>query len=303
MKKTKLFLSLFLVILAFSFMALADTPFLKASFYCSDVSGLKKGDTVDCTFKCEDITSSGLSSFEIFIAYSDGLVFNGDCKTSALPSGWTLWEPNDKDGVVKIGVVDESVVNACFDDVEVTLSFTVETEEFSQGYIKVSECYFYDYDLNERGDFDTDFNEASFYVNASEIQVENLGASLRLNNTRALRFGAKIDNFKGEAGMVVILKDKLSGELTRESDGALVYKFSAPLYDNVYTTEPMEISSLDTEYVFRPYVLYIPENETEPVCVYFETLSRTALDVAQKALETETDSVKKGFLTSLVNPT
>lgn len=303
MKKTKLFIFSFLIVLAFSFMALAEEPFLKASFECSSVSSLKKGDTVECTFKCEDITSSGLSSFEIFIEYSDGVRFNGDCKTSALPNGWVLWEPSVKNGVVKIGVVDESVVNACFDDVEVTLSFTVETENTADEFIKVSECCFYDFDLNERVDVKKDFKDVSFSVNASEIQIENLGASLRLNNTPALRFGAKIDNLKGEAGMIVISKDKLSGELTRESVGAVLYEFSAPLYDNVYTTSPIEIASLEEEYVFRPYVIYTPENETEAVCVYFETLSRAGLDVAKAAFEVETDDIKKQLLTSLINPT
>ena len=303
MKKTKLFLAISFAILVFSFVSFATSPFLKASFDVSCVSALKKGDTVTCTFKCEDITATGLSSFEIFIKYSDGLAFKNDCAVSALPDGWTLWEPYDQNGVLKIGVVDESVENACFDDVEVTLSFEVETDKASEEYVKVSECYFYDFDLNERVDVDKDFKDVSFDVNKAEFQVKNLGASLRLNNTPALRFGAEIDEIKGEAGMIVIEKDKLSGELTRESEGARDFKFSSPLKDNVYTTEAVEISSLDTEYVFRPYVIYTPENETEPVCVLFETLSRSARQVATKALEVETDGEKKQLLNSLVNPT
>ncbi len=304
MKKFLFFIVLTLCILLGA-SAVADEPLLEVSFSNNAADTISKGDVVVYTLKCENIKEPGLSSYDLIFDYSEGLSYNNDCSVASLPEGWVLWDPVDKNGEVRVGVIDESVVSAGFDNMELTLSFTVISEDFTEESVVLSQRDFYDFDLNLREDYTFADTTAGFFANMPDVTLENIGASLRLNHTPALRFGAKLS---GESegivfGMLVCESDKLEGELSHTTDEAKVYTFTKPLFDNTYSTPAIEVSSNTEKYTFRPFVTFTTKNTQKSVNILFDELSRSVLDVAQLALENETDSSKTELLGAIISGT
>ncbi len=306
MKKILFLITCVLLFVCISSSTLADEPILEVDFSHNGADTLKKGDVVTCTLTCENIKSPGLSSFDLVFNYSDGLQYNYDCATSPLPDGWVLWDPAVKENEIRVGVIDESVVSAGFDNIELTLSFTVVSDSFTEENITLEKRDFYDFDLLLREDYTYTETAESFVVNLPKVSVENIGASLRLNSTPALRFGARIENFgtKGSVfGMLVCPSDKLSGELTHTTPDAKVYTFTSALFDKTFSTPAVEVSSIDEEYTFRPFVKFTTENTNKAYHILFDSVERSAKDVATLALEGETDEERISLLNGILSGT
>lgn len=295
MKKILLFLLIFT--LAFSIGISADEPFLEFSFSTNADAVHTKGDVIECVISYKDINEKGLSSAELFIEFSDGLAYNSDAVATGLADEWSLWSPSVDGGVLKIGIVDDSATTPGVSDFEIKLSFTVVSDSFSRQYIGLSEYLIYDFDINAVETVKADIKEASFVVNLPEASLENVGAALRLNNTPALRFGVRKEALpeNAEIGVIAIESDKLEGELTHSSEGALLFDADLELASGVFTTSPMEISSNSEKYTFRPFA-GLKMEDGNVYFVYFEPLERSAVDIATSELDAETDGTKRALL-------
>ena len=289
----------FLLVFAFALSVgiYAEDTFLNFEFSTNAQSVHEKGDVIECTVSYKDINEKGLSSVELYVEFSDGLEYNSDASAKGLAQEWALWTPSVEGRTLKIGVVDDSAVTPGVDDFEIHFSFTVTSDTFSREYISLSEYYIYDFDINAVENPKADIKASSFVVNLPEASVDNLGASLRINNTPALRFGVKCNTLPENAdlGILVAKTESLDAELTHSTSGVTVLDADVKLSDGAYTTSAFEISSNSEKYTFRPFAgLKMEDGNT--YFVYFAPLERSAEDVARAALERETDSEKRTLL-------
>ena len=282
----------------------AETPFLKFEFSHNGAEVLKKGDSVVCKVKYSDINSEGLSSAEFVIHHSNGLEFNNDAVATGLESGWSLWKPNVKDGSVRFAIVDDTTVVPGRNNFEITFSFTVKSDKFSKESLSVSDNYIFTFNGEEINDFPTETPPDFFLVSMPEVTLENAGASLRINNTPALRFGVKYDTLPegAELGVIVSESDKLDGELTHSSSAAHILDVGNNISDGFYCTDAFEISSNSEKYTFRPYVK-LELADGNGYYLYFDALERSAADVALAELDTETDPQLREMLDSFIPKT
>ena len=294
----KLILSLFILICLVTLTAGADTPFLNFEFGHGNTENLVKGDTVDFTFEINDIQEPGLSSIEMVIVHSDGIKFD-KATAEGLVSGWTIWDPNVSDGTVKLAIVDDTVVTPGLSDITLTVSFTVDTDEYKKQSVKLSELYIYDFDINEVTDFSKKVDEAEFFVNTPEYSLVNKGASLRVNNTPALRFGAQAVSLPSDVsvGMLYCKTSELYGELTHSAQNAKALELKQ-LSGDVYVTDAVGFESNTEKFTFRPYVEII-NGDGSKTYVYYDTLERSAEQVALAELESgvtsDMEEKLKGF--------
>ena len=302
MKKIFLFILLTICLLGFS--TTAETPFMNVSLEADTDYILYRGDVIECRINYTDIDSIGLSSVELFIDFSDGLRYNSDATATGLSEEWSLWPPSMDNGLLKIGVVDDSAVTPGVSDFEIKFSFTVVSDSFSNEYVKIAEHYAYDFDINSVENVGGNISAIEFAVNVPQAKVENLGASLRINNVPAIRFGMKCLTLpeNAECGILVIESAKLDGELTATSEGVIILDADIKLSDDVLTTEAFEITSSNTKYTFRPFAI-LKTFDGENFVVYFDTLERSAEDIAKMSLETETDSTKRTLLEAFCTST
>lgn len=284
-------------------LASAEEPFLKFEFSHDASESVQKGDTVVCTVKYSDIDPLGLSSVELTVEYSDGLEYNGDASATGLQSAWTLWEPNVSEDSIKFGIVDDSVITPGVKDMTLTFSFKVISEGFDGEYIRITENNIYDFDINEVKNVAESINAPVFVSNLPETSIENKGASLRINNSPALRFGAEITSIPANAeyGMLVIESDKLVGELTHSTENVDLLELK-PLAENVFVTDACAIASNTDSYTFRPFVKLVTDSGNE-YYLYFNTLERSAEQVALAELETEKDAEKVKMLKAFCSDT
>ena len=284
-------------------LASAEEPFLKFEFSHDASESVQKGDTVVCTVKYSDIDPLGLSSVELTVEYSDGLEYNRDASATGLQSAWTLWEPNVSEDSIKFGIVDDSVITPGVKDMTLTFSFKVISEGFDGEYIRITENNIYDFDINEVKNVAESINAPVFVSNLPETSIENKGASLRINNSPALRFGAEITSIPANAeyGMLVIESDKLVGELTHSTENVDLLELK-PLAENVFVTDACAIASNTDSYTFRPFVKLVTDSGND-YYLYFNTLERSAEQVALAELETETDAEKVKMLKAFCSDT
>lgn len=303
MKRFLFFILAFVCIFAVA--ASAEEKFLDFEFSHSAADGKASSDVIECVVNWKNVSDPGLSSVELVIEHSDGLRFGGDCKVTGLADGWALWDPNVKENSVKIALVDDTAVTAGFSDMTLTFTFIVEGEDFSSEYIKLSENYISDFDLNDVTELSrVSILDGSFVVNMPKISLENLGASLRINNTPALRFGVRAQEVgEGiEIGIIYSESAVLTGELTHSSPSAMNVVRLNSLGDGVYTTGAVKLSSNTQKYTFRPYAK-LKLVDGSDYYVYFETLERSGETVARAVLETETNEEKRAILESFCSDT
>ncbi len=276
--------------------ASAETPFLKFEFSHNASESVKTGDEVVCTVKYSEIDPAGLSSVELIVEFSDGLEYNNDASVTGLADAWSFWTPNVGENSIKFGIVDDSVVTPGVNDMTLTFSFKVIGEHFDGEYIRIVENNIYDFDINEVKDFAESINAPAFVSNLPEVNVVNKGASLRINNSPALRFGAEITTLPANAefGMLVSESDKLNGEMTHSTETASELSLKL-LSDNLFTTEAYSITSNVQKYTFRPFVK-LKMNNGSDYYVYFEKLERSAEQVALSELENEKNEEKVKLL-------
>ena len=296
----KILFCILTVVCVITLTAGAQSPFLRLEFSCDPGENPQKGDVVTCTVRYTDINEAGLSSIEFSVDFSDGLEFNNDAVATGIPSGWELWKPNVSENGVKFAVVDDTVVTPCKNDIEITFSFTVASDKVSREYVQLTESYIYDFDTNEVGDIDSSISHSPFMTNIPDVSVENVGASLRINKSPALRFGLKYDVLPDGAkvGVLVCETAKLDGELTHSTTLSKELDAVNKVSDGFYCTNAFEISSNFEKYTFRPFVM-LPMSDGGEYYLYFDALERSASDVAAAELEDETDEtlreILKGF--------
>lgn len=300
----KIFFCIISILCIVAFAAGAETPFLEFSFSHDATETAVKGDVINCTVSYKNIDPVGLSSIELLVSYSDGLVFNNDCASSELDENWAVWQPNVSKNSVKIGIVDESAVTPGTSDIILTFSFTVTSESFTGEFIRLSKNYVYDFNINEVNNISSDVKNASFAANVPEVKLENKGASLRINNTPALRFGAELVEIPRDAkyGILVSESDELEGELTHSSLSATDLELNNKISDSLYSTAAFAISSNVEKYTFRPYAI-LKMSDGSDYFVYFEAFERCAQDIARAELEAIPDSANKALLESFLTNT
>ena len=279
-------LMLVMLLCVFAVSGLGNEPFLTLEFSHNATNNTKIGDKIDCVVSVSEIKAPGISSFEFNVAISDGLAFNNDETSEGLEKPWAVWAPNtNTEGLVKFAVVDESAETSGMQDFKIKFSFTVTEENLSFEELSLFEYHVYDFDMNEKDNVEISLSNDRFAVNAPNI--ENLGASVRLNNTPAIRFGAKIDFLPDEIECGMLVGE---GEnITHNTADVVIYELKKD--GELFTTEPVEINSKTKAYTFRPFVR---TNSGE--YVYYEELSRSAKDVAEFAGKVETDESKKTLI-------
>lgn len=301
MKKTILLLSVLFGLFMFS--ANAEESFAEFSFTVKGSDFLKCGDTVECEIEYKNIGSTGLSSAEVIIGYTDGVKFNNDVFVVGLDDSWSLWSPNVSRDKIKMAIVDDSTQTPGRNDIKITFSFTVVSDTVTLERIELLENSIYDFDINEvTEDCSVTLSDESFLVNLPKIEIKNMGASLRINNSPAIRFAARCDiadGVKVKPGMLVAKTTELSGELNHFVQSAIVCDF-VKNNGEVFITKDFEISSNTEKYTFRPFVLVELADSTEHI-IYFDTLERSAEDISGFAIENETDPKKLQLLQAFLN--
>lgn len=261
-----------------------------------------------------------LSKADFRYTYSDGIVFQNDVKVIGLPEGWSITTPVNSNNSLSFTVKDDSGKNAITGrDLDVTFSFKVAAVSGSQQFVTLSDAILYD----ESGDtinLSMKTTNNTFTTEATIPHVKNIGASLRINNTPALRLGMTVakderfgivfpDGFDPESsemkfGMLVIEKNKLSGELTVNTSSAVkelfTQEFSSTNNEIVFVYTIDEVKSFTKEYVFRPYVMYRETPDGEYQYHYGETRTRSAKTVAEMELLSETSTKKIEMLKKFI---
>lgn len=278
----------------------------------SDAQGaLIGGQTVEAQTKFSDIPEDKISSVTLSYTYSDSLVFNNDITVEGV-SGAEISAVSDSNGVLTFTVSKLSSASSAF---AVKFSFTLLDKPERDNSISLSANA--KTPANKEVTVKYGKNRVSFTAESVVPAFANLGASLRINNAPALRFGLRVEkdanyisamgsaNFvysadsKMQFGMLSIQKTALVGELTVDTRGAHNEKFKTVLSENsneivfAYTLE--SFASNTTTYVTRPYVSYTSESG-EVVYYYGEVKERTAKFVAEAELQSETDTKKIALL-------
>ena len=303
---------------------IVDSPFavIKLS---SDADGYAySGDNVVFTTSVTDIKEVGFSKLTVEYTYSDGLAFNDDVKVIGLPDGWviseTSYENNRLTVVIEDTVGTNPVTGRSFD---FTFSFGVVTVSGSQQSVSFSKVEIIDADGKKASRVSKKVDNNTFTTQASIPTVNNIGASLRINNTPALRFGMTVNkddvftrafpsgefaysaNADVKFGMLVIEESKLSGELTVNTSNVTRVLFEEA-FDST-SNEVIFVHTIDNvndytkNYVFRPFVMYRESAGAQYEYSYGEVKTRSARYVAQEELRSETSNKKIEMLNKFVD--
>lgn len=280
------------------------------------------GSDVVFTTGISEIGTDGLSRVEISYTYSDGLVFNDDVRIIGLPEGWTVSEAVcENNNLSFTAYADSNEDSIQGRNLDITFSFRVATVSGSSQALNFSNISLYD----KYGSFISRVSQKvtnnAFVTEASVPAVKNIGASLRINNGAALRFGMLVskdshfnrafpDGFTYskdadmQFGMLVIEKTDLSGELTIKSKYADVVmfekEFSSNVNEIVFVATVDKVTNYKKEYTFRPFVKYRETPDGEYQYHYGETKTRSAKTVAEMELVGETSSKKIEMLKKFI---
>lgn len=260
--------------------------------------------------------STGIASAHFSYDYSDSLEFDGDVTLSGL-NGWEVSDLTDNNGNLSFTISGPSTTNAF----AVKFTFNVAFNPTSRLSLDLDDVKLYD-ENDSRVSIKKQSTSCTMNAKSVVPLFENIGASLRINNTPALRFGMRVekDTVYKEAfgsgkysysssdylkfGMLCIEKSALKGELTVDTKGAHKEIFKTTFSDNsnevvfVYTIN--NISSNTLEYVTRPYVEY-KTDDGDVVYFYGETKTRSAEYVAKTELKSETDTAKRELLNKFIS--
>lgn len=283
----------------------------------SDVDGtVRGGTTVNFTTEISKLPTKGVSSVELVYTYSDSLEFNGNITTSGLPAGFEISEYTDKNNKISFNISSSNTAQSTF---TVSFSFDVAINPTSDLYVKLYTVSLKDGDAKS---VDVKVSTSTVYFEADSIVplFEHIGASLRINNTPALRFAMRVEkddaykSLKGTGkytyssgdtlkfGMLYIPESKLTGELEVDTKDAHKEIFKSAFTDNAnelvfaYTVE--NFSGNTTNFVTRPFIIY--ESNGEILYFYGEAKVRSASQVAKAELKSTTDTAKKAMLNKFI---
>ena len=345
MKKNKLALVAFLLIITTVFSALSivaiaeavETPMIPilpdftepdiieqyATLKLTTDAGetVSSGDIIKVSVNVVNIASSGLGKLDLGFVYSKGLEFLDDLKVVGLPSSWSVSTPDVTSNRVKFTLEDTASTPATSN---ITITFSLKVGSNPQSYLTVDfkDVSLYDADKSEVDSFVEKTTNNSFSAVLPVPTFTNLGASLRINNTPALRFGMRVpkdDSFKGifksgqfsytqnsnvKFGMVVIEKSLLTGDLTVDTPGALSQIFTTPLSENsqevIFAYEVGNVTDYSKTYAFCPFVMHRNNSNSSYEYIYGEVKTRSARSVATTALNYETDNTKSKLLQNFI---
>ena len=323
-RKISLLLALVMVLSLTAYAAI-ETPIIPVSpientkvTLTSDAdSPVLAGTAVEFTTKIEGISkSNGITSGHFSYDYSDGLEFAGDVYLSGAP-GWTVSGITDENNTLSFDIEGEEITSTF----AVRFTFNVAVAPTSRQSVKLDTASLYDTKSN-RVVVTKNSSNNSFSVESVVPDFDNLGASVRINNEPAIRFGMRVEkddvykkafgsgsysyssSDKIKFGMLCIAKDALDGVLTIDTKGVYVKNFKETFIDNsnelvfVYEIDP--IGSKTYSYATRPFISYELDNG-EVVYFYGVTKTRNAEYVAQTELKSETDAAKKELLNKFIN--
>lgn len=282
------------------------------------------GDNVVFTTSVTEIKETGFSKLTVVYTYSDGLEFNNDVRVIGLPDGWEVADPVDENNTLTVVIEDTQGTNAVTGrSFDFTFSFTVGTVSGSQQSVNFSKIEIIDADGEKASRVSKKVDNNTFTTQASIPTVNNIGASLRINNTPALRFGmtvSKDDQFTkafptGEFvysasadmkfGMLIIEESRLTGELSVTTSGAIktIFEeaFQTTANEVVFAHTIDNVSDYTKNYVFRPFVMYRETSGGAYQYSYGEVKTRSARQVAQSELLIETSNKKIEMLNKFVD--
>lgn len=278
------------------------------------------GGRVTYTTGISDIYNVKLSKAELTYTYSDGIVFEDDVKVIGLPEGWEISGLVNSNNVLSFTVADGSGSSPITGrDLDITFSFIVATVSGSQQSVNLSEVVLYD-ELGDTIRYSKKVSNNTFTTEASIPTVENIGASLRINNIPALRFGMTVakderfgivfpDGFDASSkemkfGLLLVEKNKLFGELTVNTasvtDVVFTEEFSSTNNEIVFVYTLNDVKDYSKEYAFRPYVMYRETPNGAYQYHYGETRTRSAKSVAEMELLSETSTKKIEMLKKFI---
>lgn len=278
------------------------------------------GGKVIYTTGISNIYNVSVSRVDLRYTYSDGIVFGNDVKVIGLPDGWSVSNVENSNNTLSFTVKDDGTSNAVTGrDLDITFSFKVATVSGSQQSVNLSDAIVYD-DKGDTVSLSLKATNNTFTTEASIPTVKNIGASLRINNTPALRLGMIVskdecfnivfpegydpDSQAMKFGMLIIEKSKLSGELTVTTGGVtkeiFSEEFSSTHNEIVFVHTIDKVTDYDKEYVFRPYVMYRETPDGEYKYHYGETKTRSAKTVAEMELLGETSTKKIEMLNKFI---
>ncbi len=279
------------------------------------------GTTVNFVTEINELPQNGVSSVELVYTYADSLEFNGNITTSGLPTGWEISEYTDENNKISFDVTDLSGENTVKKSFAVRFSFDVSMTPASDLYLKLSTVRLLDGDGNTVYDVVVSPSRVDFEADSVVPLFEHIGASLRINNTPALRFAMRVEKDEvykavlGEGkysysnddtlkfGMLYIAESALIGELEVGTKGAHKEIFKKAFTDNAneivfaYTVE--NFLGNKTNFVTRPFVIY-EGDDGEILYFYGEAKIRSASQVAEAELRSTTDTAKKAMLNKFI---
>ena len=274
------------------------------------------GASVEFTTKVEDLGSNGVASAHFSYNYSDCLEFDGEVVLNGLP-GWTVSDLKDENNNLSFDISGPEITS----DFAVKFTFNVSLAPTSRPSVRFDSVYLYEEDGKTVNTTKSSSNN-SFNVESVVPSFDNLGASLRINNTPAMRFCMVVkkdavyksafgngsysysSSDKIKFGMLCIAKDKLDGALTVETEGVYVKNFTSAFLDNTnelrFVYQYDNLGSNTMEFVTRPFITYELDNG-EKVYFYGPVKTRSAEYVAEVELERETDAKKKELLKKFIS--
>lgn len=279
------------------------------------------GGSVKYTTEISDVGADGLSRADLEYTYSDGLIFGDDIKVIGLPDGWTVGQPAIGNNKLVFSVFDETGENHITGrNLDITFSFTVATVSGSQQSVNLTSVILKDKRGITIAPISKRVTNNTFVTEASIPMVKNIGASLRINNTPAMRLGMTVakderfhrafpdgfkpDNADMKFGMLIIEKSKLVGELTMDTRSAtstvFTEEFSSTNNEIVFVHTLSNLTDYKKDYVFRPFVMYRESSDSEYKYHYGETKTRSAKTVAELELLSEVSTKKIELLKKFV---
>jgi len=291
--------------------------------FSSDTNGSAlSGEDVIFTTGISEIGSEGLSKVELSYTYTNGLEFRNDVKVIGLPYGWILSEVIHENNTISFSVSDATGENPVSGrDLDITFTLRVAAVSGSQLSANLTSVALYAKSGDSISRLTKRVTNNTFTTEASIPNIRNIGASLRINNTPAMRLGMivskderftrafpegfkYVDSGDVKFGMLVIEETKLNGELTVKTSGVTqeIFKeiFSESVNEIVFVHTIDNITMYKKNYVFRPFIMYRETPNGEYMYHYGEAKTRSAKTVAEMELLSETSTKKIEMLNKFV---
>ena len=300
----------------------AETSFALVTLVSDSDSSVHEGQRITFTTTISEINEDGISRAEIEYAYTGAFTYLENFYASGLPEGWSAVSSKTSYGKLLITLNKNDSVKNLTSNATLTFSFEVDPEANAEMSIGFGRVNLYDAFGEEINLFDKKVYKCSFSAYTATPAFNNIGASLRINNIPALRFGVVVtkdsvfdkyfengdfsysEDAEVKFGMLLIPTSKLEGELKRDNPLARVEIFESAFSENsndvVFTMVENNVTDYKVSYTFRPFMMHKNPDGTYTY-IYGDTLSRSAEGVAKAELLHATDEVVKYLLQKFID--